>query len=531
MSHDIDTERLQRLLEGETLQPEDRAWLHQLTDQPQGIESLRRHLHLHGLLSIALEDAQKQDRTLHQSMAKILDADSTSFFTLVQLRLARGRRRQLRHKIALAASFTLATGIALMMLTRHQQHAATLLRAESANWDHTSPAHVGDSFAVGSTLKLLSGLIKLQFANYGTMIVEGPAELVIINPRQAQLRSGRLVMRVSDAGHGFRIETPSGSIIDKGTEFGVAVSANGSVETSVIEGQIEAKPRGANKVLLHSNESLQLHNGQHRHDAIFSYYTSMPPLHEGRPAYVHWSLDDADNTSLKAESRGFSNPGALILNKRSAASSTGEYSLPSATPGVAGQALHFDGKSNFGECDFRGIGGSDPRTVCFWVRVPSQFQIEEGYAMLSWGHFLNHSFGTVWQISANPEAADGPLGCLRVGTHGGEVIGTTDLRDDQWHHIAVVMYPGSRPNVGKHVFLYVDGKLDPVSQRSLREINTEVASASHGVLFGRDVSQTARPNSSPNGFFRGDLDEVFIVAAALSQSEIQHIMSHHRLPE
>lgn len=524
MSETPDIDRVQRLLDGNALLPEDQEWLSHLVDDPEQLANLRRHLDIHSLLSIACEDAHTHERNNRASMAKILAADDDHFFNLVQHKLLRFKRQRRQRLSALAASLVLAAGTVLM-LKPSSTPAATLTREESAQWDATSPARVGKTFTIGSNLKLVAGLIELQFGGNGTMIVEGPAELTIVNSRKAELRAGRLVMRVSDAGHGFRVETPSGSIIDKGTEFGVAVSANGNVETSVIEGQIEAKPLGSKKVLLQSNESLHLNNGSLRQDAGISFYTSMPPRHSGIPDFIHWNLNDANQTAMQAHSRGFPHPESLILNKRNGASSS-VASLPRATTGVLGLGLSFDGKGSYSECDFRGIGGTDPRTVCFWVRVPSQFDVNEGYAMISWGHFLNNSHGSVWQISANPEAKDGPLGCLRVGTHGGQVIGSTDLRDDQWHHVAVVMYPGSHPNVGKHVFLYIDGRLDPVSQRSLREINTEVATASHGILIGRNVSQD---HPSPTGFFRGEIDEVFVIAAALSQSEVQHVMSQNQL--
>jgi hypothetical protein len=111
------------------------------------------------------------------------------------------------------------------------------------------------------------------------------------------------------------------------------------------------------------------------------------------------------------------------------------------------------------------------------------------------------------------------------------VIGSTDLRDGKWHHVAVVMYPGSNPDVGKHVLLYVDGALDEVSQRALREIDTEIGNADHGVWLGRNVSHDGRKDRREDGgFFRGSLDEVFIFGAALSSEEVRQLMKTNQVP-
>jgi hypothetical protein len=193
---------------------------------------------------------------------------------------------------------------------------------------------------------------------------------------------------------------------------------------------------------------------------------------------------------------------------------------------MGGVFIHFDGEGAHAESSYRGIGGNHPRTVAFWVRVPRDFDLSQGFAMISWGQFDNKDPGRVWQVSANPLEKDGPVGRLRVGVHGGQAIGTTDLRDDQWHHVAVVLYPAANPNFGQHVLLFIDGLMEPISRRVLGVIDTDVAQANHGVWLGRDVT-----SPSDNGrFFRGALDEVYIFDAALSQEEIRALMERNEPP-
>jgi hypothetical protein len=209
-----------------------------------------------------------------------------------------------------------------------------------------------------------------------------------------------------------------------------------------------------------------------------------------------------------------------------------EGKVPARVAGLFGSALAFDGKGGFAESAFRGIGGQEPRTVSFWVKVPQDFSVREGFGIVSWGSIEPDGFGQAWQISINPLPKDGPIGCLRVGAHGGQIVGKTDLRDGRWHHVAAVLYQASRPDIGKHVLIYLDGQLEPISRRALRELNTRVDDAAHGVWLGRNISyKSSLPDHQHGGFFRGEVDEVFIFAGALGQAEIRHLMETNELPK
>ncbi|RYD50153.1 MAG: LamG domain-containing protein, partial [Verrucomicrobiaceae bacterium] len=162
---------------------------------------------------------------------------------------------------------------------------------------------------------------------------------------------------------------------------------------------------------------------------------------------------------------------------------------------------------------------------------PQDFHLREGFAIVSWGQFAGANFGGVWQVSINPLDGDGPVGHLRVGAHGGQIIGATDLRDGQWHHVAVVLFEASQANIGKHVLIYLDGELEPISRRSLLELNTRTEGASHGVWLGRNITyDQSPPNHNQGGFFRGELDEVFIFDAALSRDEIRALKVNNEMP-
>jgi hypothetical protein len=166
--------------------------------------------------------------------------------------------------------------------------------------------------------------------------------------------------------------------------------------------------------------------------------------------------------------------------------------------------------------------------VAFWVKVPRDSSIEEGYGIVNWG---TAAPGLAWQISVNPQANDGPLGRLRLGVHDGWVVGTTDLRDDRWHHCAVVMYGGHRPDSATHILLYLDGELEPAARKAVREIRTQITGeGAHNMWLGRNLGYIRLGEPAPLGrFFRGSVDEVFVFNASLNQEQIRSLMKYNRL--
>jgi hypothetical protein len=395
-------------------------------------------------------------------------------------------------------------------------------RLETITWGDAAPLVEGGTLKPGTRLRFEKGLVELEMGGRGRMVVEGPADLEFAEPMRSILRHGRILMRVTEAGHGYRLETPKGAVVDLGTEFGVSVG-DGGVETHVLEGEVEAIPDGGEKVLLKKNDALRFdgHGGERIAADRGSFYTSLPPEHSGAPRAIHWTLDGS-----AGEVRGFPE---MDYGMKLRAMEAGRP--PAAVPGVFGSAFAFDGKGGYAESDFPGIGGREPRTVSFWVKVPRDFSVFEGFGIVSWGQFEGTNHGGVWQVSINPLEDDGPVGHLRVGAHGGQIIGATDLRDGEWHHVAVVLYESSQADIGKHVLLYLDGELERISRRALREVNTRTDGAHHGVWLGRNVAYTgSAPDHRQGGFFRGEVDEVFIFGGALSHDEIRALKERNEMP-
>jgi hypothetical protein len=517
-------ETIARLLAGDLNEAERQALAEWLADDPSTLKELGGHALVEGMLGVALEDELTAGRHRRKIMEALRQADQDDFVAGVQTRI---RRRSWHYRIAAIAAL-LIFGIGLWAIIRPVE-VATISRLETVSWGDGSSFAEGGVLKSGARLRLDRGLVELNLGGRGRMILEGPADIEFVTAMESKLRRGRVLMRVNEAGHGYRVETPKGSVIDLGTEFGVSVGDDAEVETHVLSGEVEAFPNGSIKVLLKKGEALRFSGGDDNRFTTDggSFYTELPPPQRGSPKSVHWPME-ADSGGLdRAVVSGFW-PGShdMVLEAMD------EGKVPARVAGLFGSALAFDGKGGFAESAFRGIGGQKPRTVSFWVKVPQDFSVREGFGIVSWGSIEPDGFGQAWQISINPLPKDGPIGCLRVGAHGGQIVGKTDLRDGRWHHVAAVLYQASRPDIGKHVLIYLDGQLEPISRRALRELNTRVDDAAHGVWLGRNISyKSSWPDHQHGGFFRGEVDEVFIFAGALGQAEIRHLMKTNELPK
>jgi hypothetical protein len=91
-------------------------------------------------------------------------------------------------------------------------------------------------------VRLDSGTARLSLPNVGYVIVEGPAEFTVLEPKRARLNKGRIKMRVTQpSGRGFVVETPDGDVTDLGTEFGLDVADGRETGLVVFEGAVDLR--------------------------------------------------------------------------------------------------------------------------------------------------------------------------------------------------------------------------------------------------------------------------------------------------
>jgi hypothetical protein len=481
-----------------------------------------------------LDDAARLkafDRLLH---LVVLDAGPDAFVEEVAARcgitpqsrdMESAVRRKLRSRRwfpwALAASVLLLAAFAAWWQTRPF---AVVARLQSIRWsDGQTPLRPGQELRAGA-LRLEGGFVELRFRDGARLIVEGPANLDLRSKSLVRLHSGSAFAHVPKTAVGFTVMGPTGRIIDRGTDFGVHVGAKG-MEVHVLKGWVDAG-QGSSLQPVRENEALSISA-----DEVTSipadrvrFLTSLPPNVSREIGWIHWALDENEGVLTEAQSSA-NIPAEAPARLSSLDDAPGG---PTWTTGQFGAALSFDGVDDFVQTDFAGIGGSAARTVAFWVKVPRSFEPKHGYAMVCWGSTDDLTEG--WQVSVNPKEDQGPMGRLRVARIGGPIIGSTDLRDDRWHHVAIVFYGDQHRDETTQVLMYVDGELELTTRKGMINVKTDTFSqTAKKVAFGLNIAPVNPNPQKPSTWrvFRGCLDEIFICDAALSQEQIRELMSRN----
>ena len=138
-----------------------------------------------------------------------------------------------------------------------QKTFATVAQGTDAVWE-AGAVVIGDR--VGSTsLRLRSGLIRIEFDSGVEVTLEGPAEFGIVDVTQTRLISGVLTATVPPGAEGFTVDTPSAQVVDLGTSFGIDVGDDGFSKVAVFDGEVEIAPRDTTeKRLLIEGESVRI---------------------------------------------------------------------------------------------------------------------------------------------------------------------------------------------------------------------------------------------------------------------------------
>jgi len=95
-----------------------------------------------------------------------------------------------------------------------------------------------DHLKIGRELKLDSGLLEITYYNGAKLVLEGPVEFTVEKPNACRLEVGKLAAKVSKRAVGFTVETPTTTIVDLGTEFGVEVEQGGTADVRVFKGVV-----------------------------------------------------------------------------------------------------------------------------------------------------------------------------------------------------------------------------------------------------------------------------------------------------
>ncbi|MBM4092614.1 MAG: hypothetical protein FJ276_24830, partial [Planctomycetes bacterium] len=120
-----------------------------------------------------------------------------------------------------------------------QEVVARLTDTLGCSWGTSVTPQPGQSLGPGR-LDLVTGVAQITFQSGARLLVEGPAEVELVDGNRGILYRGRSLVKVPEQARGFSLNTPTTSIIDLGTEFGVALSDSGSTAVQVYAGKVLA---------------------------------------------------------------------------------------------------------------------------------------------------------------------------------------------------------------------------------------------------------------------------------------------------
>jgi len=179
-------------------------------------------------------------------------------------------------------------------------------------------------------------------------------------------------------------------------------------------------------------------------------------------------------------------------HKRDASLNGGLSFEKHSAPGKAGRSITLTGKDAFIEvARYKGISGPHPRTVAFWIKTTrSRGQI------ISWG---TKDFGKMCTVSFI-------RGRVGLTPHGGYLYMNSEIHDDKWHHIAVVVHEAESPNLHDDVTLYLDGAIAEIHDIGLLDLWPLETGSDLDVRIGQGLE--------------GSLDDVRLYDRDLSDEEI-----------
>jgi hypothetical protein len=414
--------------------------------------------------------------------------------------------------------------------------------------DPQTEAFNGANVPLDRKYSLSSGLMEITYDAGAKVILQGPVTYEVESKDGGYLSIGKLTARMEKRSEIrdqkseirnqkspdpwpltpdlFTIRTPTATVTDLGTEFGVEVGESGSTATHVFRGVVEVQPGEKNgqpsgsAVRLEEDESVRVERRQsgveaamevHRGTADaagFVRVDQLPKLAEESrlKPFRRWQAysQELRNDPALVAYYTFESPGAdnATLPNLSAAGRVLDAQVEGAEwvqgrlPGKS--ALYFHGK------------GSGDRVV---LPDPKRFDFTEAFSLGVWFQVARFRPDTIPALITK----GGPAWRLqRCGSTNGLTIdpGTdeqyklvphTDVTDRYWHLAVAVIEP--RENSHRKC-LYVDGCMD-----SEIEVPMPLGRSDEPLWVGAS-------SLCPEREFEGRIDEVAILARAVSVEEI-----------
>jgi len=224
---------------------------------------------------------------------------------------------------------------------------------------------------------------------------------------------------------------------------------------------------------------------------------------------AHWTFEEGSgSTTADASGNGWTG----TLEGDPTWIDTGLAPVPASSGGTS-WAIAFDGTGDVVSTNgLPGIGGADDRTVAFWVRTTDTGD----NGLVAWGDEAEN--GQKYHIRVNNDATGGRvLGAVRTEAQGGNLTGTTNIADGNWHHV-VSTFSGTNNTDVRH---WVDGGLERVSAAVGVAVDTDI-DASDSDTNEKPVTVAGRSQTGMK-YLAGAMDDVRLYDHVLTPLAIKQL--------
>jgi hypothetical protein len=380
-------------------------------------------------------------------------------------------------------------------------------------------------------MKLVEGYAQITFDGGAKVIIEAPVEIKLQNTAKAYLQSGKMSATVPVEARGFTLNTPSSSIVDLGTEFGVHVKEDGSSDIHVFEGKVSllaGKIDGLVGKLFDTVEQI-IEAGQAKR--VYAGSSRIRDIQFGQTAFV-WDMPSPYEQAVRrSKPTGYWRFGRenrkmcvnSIDSARHVAKYVGSIDFDNHGPGLGdgkpNDSLVLDGRGNnymlIENITSRRLqnGGS---SLVLWLRADevrdqSIITNETAEGQPSWFSrylFMEENGQLVFIVySETDEIYEGRSveTCL--------IRSRQTVQTGRWYHIAITI---SRD----YAAMFIDGRLEAAAYEHIEQFD---GSDSAWYLCTRANISPADESDAPP--INGAIDELVIYDRALSAEEIEHLYS------
>jgi len=396
---------------------------------------------------------------------------------------------------------------------------AKLTELVETKWSSPSTTLAEGSDLRAEPMKLVQGYAEIRFDGGAEIILEGPVEVKLEASDRISLFEGRLYARVPNYATGFVVQTPHATVVDYGTEFGVAVHNSGTTEAYVFDGNVEL--RAGPELIKHGPSTLLTENDAARVDDTgkVSRITAQPhqfvkrvpssyelAVRRSNPK-AYWRFEDCINRKFinvsDPDIYGGKYFGPVQIKEDG----------PRLGKGIRAHVLEFDGRNGYAAVP--GITAQDLSTGAYSVVLWARPDEPGGQNIITSSDAKGPDYNHSLQIRMDEK---GRFEFYVFSSEELEYTLTSEIAPEagRWYHIGATL--SSTGNMS----LFVDGKLAGSSKMMGTPIKT-YDSVYIGSPAGNDPQAHWEEHSRKA--FKGAVGEVAIYSRALSGQEIRTLYS------